>query len=297
MRGPTSVAGSVNMSGMGGAGGGPGGLGPTRAAVPPPSEEDREVCGVSDSVKGEFKSSLHRFCTVITHTIQQLSGDVRLAVPAVTIDDPHAAAGDEEVKAILVDAVEEWTNTITAVVAAASERDKGSRPLQEVEFWRNRSATLSTIYEQLSQPAVKAMLATLELAREPALDAFRAAFAELSKCYVEARDNVKFLNTLERHFKNLATGSLAAMLDTLPSLMNGLRMVWIISRHYNTDEQMLPLMKRIVNELTDRVASEVNVKSILRLARSNPEEALTTMRQARDVLDAWHTTYMAVRER
>jgi hypothetical protein len=53
-------------------------------------------------------------------------------------------------------------------------------------------------------------------------------------------------------------GSLNAILDTIPSLMNGLRMVWIISRHYNTDDQMLPLMKRIVNELVDKVSSDVS---------------------------------------
>ncbi|RYE82098.1 MAG: hypothetical protein EOO65_05935, partial [Methanosarcinales archaeon] len=125
----------------------------------------------------------------------------------------------------------------------------------------------------------------------------QAHYAELSKAYIEARDNVKFLSTLERHFKTLATGSLATIGETLLSLMNGLRMVWIISRHYNTDDQMLPLMKRIVNELVDKVSNEVNIKSILRLARNEPTEALEVMRQAKLVLDTWHSTYMQVRER
>lgn len=31
---------------------------------------------------------------------------------------------------------------------------------------------------------------------------------ELSKLYVEAKDNVKFLATLERHFKNISSGNL-----------------------------------------------------------------------------------------
>jgi hypothetical protein len=71
--------------------------------------------------------------------------------------------------------------------------------------------------------------------------------------YVEAKDNVKFLTTLERHFKNISSGNLTAILDTLPSMMNALRMVWVISRHYNTDDQMLPLMKRIAGEIADKV--------------------------------------------
>jgi dynein heavy chain, axonemal len=57
-------------------------------------------------------------------------------------------------------------------------------------------------------------------------------------CYVR-QDNVKFLTTLERHFKNITVGSFSTILDTLPSLMNAIRMVWIISRHYNTDERMV----------------------------------------------------------
>lgn len=55
--------------GLGGTLGGGGGVGST---IPVPSEEDRQVAMVSDSVKGEFKSALHRFTTIITHTIQQV---------------------------------------------------------------------------------------------------------------------------------------------------------------------------------------------------------------------------------
>lgn len=73
--------------------------------------------------------------------------------------------------------------------------------------------------------------------------------------YVEAKDNVKFLTTLERHFKNISSGNLTAILDTLPSMMNALRMVWVISRHYNTDDQMLPLMRRIASEIADKVCA------------------------------------------
>ena len=47
----------------------------------------------------------------------------------------------------------------------------------------------------------------------------------LLQLYVEAKDNVKFLTTLERHFKNISGGNLTAILDTLPSMMNAIRMV------------------------------------------------------------------------
>ena len=43
------------------------------------------------------------------------------------------------------------------------------------------------------------------------------------------------------------------VIDTLPSMMNALRMVWIISKHYNRDERMVPLMEMIAWELAERV--------------------------------------------
>ena len=87
----------------------------------------------------------------------------------------------------------------------------------------------------------------------------------MTKYYVEAKDNVRFLSTLERHFKNLSQGnSFQIVLDTIPSLMTALHMVWIISRHYNKDERMVPLMEKIAWEVAERVARVINVRRILR---------------------------------
>ena len=49
-------------------------------------------------------------------------------------------------------------------------------------------------------------------------------------------------------------------------MMNFLRMVWVILRHYNTDERMVPLMVCIAWDLCERAARVVNVKSIFRWA-------------------------------
>lgn len=75
---------------------------------------------------------------------------------------------------------------------------------------------------------------------------------------------LRFLSTLERHFKNICYGaSFHVVTETIPSMMNSLRMIWIISRHYNKDERMVPLMERIAWELSERVSKVINVKKIL----------------------------------
>jgi hypothetical protein len=45
------------------------------------------------------------------------------------------------------------------------------------------------------------------------LGSFDHHFSELSKLYFEAKDNVKFLSTLERHFKHLHDGSFQSMIE------------------------------------------------------------------------------------
>ena len=58
---------------------------------------------------------------------------------------------------------------------------------------------------------------------------------------------------MERQFKNLDNEDLTGIEETLPSLMNGLRLVWIISRHYKTDDKMQNLISTITNEIADKV--------------------------------------------
>ena len=57
---------------------------------------------------------------------------------------------------------------------------------------------------------------------------------------VEAKDNVRFLSTLEKHFKTITySKDLPSVTETYKAMMHALRMVWIISRHYNSDERMV----------------------------------------------------------
>ena len=79
---------------------------------------------------------------------------------------------------------------------------QGNGPLAEIDFWRERNAALSALSEQLKLPTVTKMLDVL--AQKPdtsALANFKMSRDELGKYYTEAKDNVRFLTTLERHFK------------------------------------------------------------------------------------------------
>jgi dynein heavy chain len=109
---------------------------------------------------------------------------------------------------------------------------------------------------------------------------------------MQARDNVKFLSTLERHFRSISSGPLTGILDTLPLLMNALRMIWIISRYYSDDAHMGGLFARIANELCDRVNGAIMLHTLFRMPA---DEAVELLRVSKAVLECWQSTYMQVR--
>ena len=182
------------------------------------------------------------------------------------IEDPDVIAKDSNAVSRLEQSMEDWGRLISVTVDEQLKKQPiGNSPLAEIDFWKERNSGLSALYEQLKLPSIQKILAVLRTAHVQSLSNFEYHCLELNKYYLEARDNVKFLGTLERHFKNLAHGSnFSIILETLPSLMNSLRMVWVISRHYNTDERMVPLMMRISWELCERVARVINVRTIFK---------------------------------
>lgn len=195
---------------------------------------------------------------------------MKLEIPDVPLsEDPAQAARNTEIVSKLETAMDFWGNLISDTVDQQLKKQPlGNGPLAEIDFWKERSSGLSALYEQLKLPQVQKVIAILKLANVPSFSNFEYHRSELNKYYLEAKDNVKFLSTLERHLKNLAHGSnFTIVLETIPGLMNSLRMVWVISRHYNTDERMVPLMMRIAWELCERVARIINVKTIFRLER------------------------------
>jgi dynein heavy chain len=79
-----------------------------------------------------------------------------------------------------------------------------------------------------------------------------------------AKDNSKFLNTLERQFKILQSGDLTNIEQCLSSLLNGLRLVFVISRHFKSEEKMSKLLNTIAGEICERVKRKVGIQQLLK---------------------------------
>ncbi|XP_028911199.1 dynein heavy chain 10, axonemal isoform X3 [Ornithorhynchus anatinus] len=246
-------------------------------------------------IRDEFLMHMQKFLNHIQRTMQQLEGEIKLEMPVISLErDVSELAADPEVVESLEQVVINWLKQISSAVDEQLKKSpQGSGPLAEIEFWRERSATLSALTEQTKLPVVKKVLEVIQDAESMLIVNLQPVLADLSKYHLEASDNVRFLSTVERHFKNLTHGTgFNVILDTIPSMMSALRMVWIISRHYNKDERMIPLMERIAWEIAERVCRVVNLRTLFKESR---ESAQTKAADAKNSLLLWKKSYFDVR--
>ena len=75
-------------------------------------------------------------------------------------------------------------------------------------------------------------------------------------------------------------------------MMNGLRLVWTISRHFK-DDPMLNLMQCIANEIADHVEKQIQIKEIFEIP---PLDAMNLIDKGMRVLEKWKSTYNETRK-
>ncbi|XP_071619148.1 dynein axonemal heavy chain 10 isoform X2 [Heliangelus exortis] len=222
-------------------------------------------------------------------------GDIRLRMPTINIDgEVTTLATVPEVVEALESCAVTWKKLISIALEHELKRvPQDNGPLAEVDLWSERIDNLSALIEQTQLPEVQKVLEILQEAKSEHIGDLQVVLSDLRKHQVEAIDNNKLLSTLERHLKKLAYGSgFDVILDTIPSLMNSLRMVWIISWHCNEDERMVPLMERIAWEISRRVYKDVDVHTLFKEDRAAAKKKIV---DAKSTLEQWKKCYFAVR--
>ncbi|XP_044777260.1 dynein axonemal heavy chain 10 isoform X1 [Neomonachus schauinslandi] len=246
-------------------------------------------------IRDEFLMNIQKFANSIQRTMQQLEGEIKLEMPSISLErEVSDLAADPEAIEILEQYVINWLNLISAAVEGQLKKTpQGNGPLAEIEFWRERNATLSALHEQTKLPIVRRVLDVIKESDSMLAANLQPVLTELFKLHMEASDNVRFLSTVERHFKNITHGSsFHVILETIPSMMSALRMVWIISRHYNKDERMIPLMERIAWEIAERVCKVVNLRTLFKENRASAQHKIL---EARNTLHMWKKAYFDTR--
>ncbi|NXM08607.1 DYH10 protein, partial [Tyrannus savana] len=216
-----------------------------------------------------------------------------LDMPAVNLEgEVPVLASDPSVVQSLESCAMTWQKLISTVLREQLKKvPQGDGALAEIDLWREKNAALSDLAEQTKLPEVQKVLEILREAECECVGDLQGALSDLRKYHLEALDNVKFLSALERHLKNLAYGTEAdVVLNTIPSLLNALRMVWVMSRHYNRDERMVPLLERIAWEISTTVSRFVDLPTLFLEDRAAAKKKVT---EGKNILEQWKKCYFA----
>jgi dynein heavy chain len=275
--------------------------------------------------KSSFLDNLSKFDEDLKRKIANLRGDIELRSPQAPFDrieqKPASyakAAKDKMVLEHFQEIVTSWCEVITKYM----EDDPSNTPIEvsvdsgpdiEIEYWSRRMLTLISITEQLkTKPnrVVTGVLKARALRTEPEdakvdenqlseqeqiknlIERWREVDLAITDSLNEAKDNVRFLENLRKVIEPLYEETPSAIADTMPALMNSMKMIHTLSRHYGTEIRMTNLFERITNQLINRCkASIYNGENVPALWQQPAHVVIRKMNESIELYEAYRKHY------
>eukprot|EP00079_Xenopus_tropicalis_P026874 XP_012820905.1 PREDICTED: dynein heavy chain 5, axonemal [Xenopus tropicalis] len=211
------------------------------------------------NVKQDFLGSLEGFVGVLSGAQQSLMDKVNLK-KCETYDlrtlkgpcDYLTVANSSEGLERIEEGMKVWIKQIEQVLAESNQLRKEADdlgPRAELDHWKKRLSKFHYLLDQLKTPEVKAVLGVLTAAKSKLLKIWRLLDTRITDSANEAKDNVKYLYTLEKFCDPLYNSDPVSMIDSIPRLMNAIGMIHNISRYYNTSEKITSLFVKVTNQM------------------------------------------------
>nr|XP_046256822.1 dynein axonemal heavy chain 5 [Scatophagus argus] len=213
----------------------------------------------AQAVKQDFISSLDSFVSVLAGAQESLQEKVTLK-ECDTFDlrmlkgpsDYMAAANSSETTEKIEACVKIWIKQIEQVLAESDQLRKEADdlgPRAELDHWKKRMSRFNYLLDQLKSPDVKAVLGVLLMAKSKLIKSWKELDIRITDAANEAKDNVKYLYSLEKFCDPLYNSDPVSMVDAIPGLINAIRMIHSISRYYNTSEKITSLFVKVTNQM------------------------------------------------
>ncbi|TYZ61865.1 hypothetical protein PybrP1_000798 [[Pythium] brassicae (nom. inval.)] len=241
-----------------------------------------------ESVQKEFTGQFFRFMSSLTETVSRGCGKTVLYLPPVNPDKFNHK--DKDLVQQLESTVIHWTRQIKEVINNQDNAHdaEGAGPLEEIKFWEHRTQDLSGITDQLNRQGVKEIVEILRAAKSSYLQPFETLSQIIKQGSVEANDNLLFLKKLSPVCEDIARAQPDEIPLLLPKLLHLVRLIWTYSRHYNTEDRITSLLRKVSNEIIVVCCKKVALPDIF---DGNVEASITHLEQSIQCGVAWKRIY------
>ena len=229
----------------------------------------KEIWGECDEEQiQEFKKSAEKFEVELDSSIRSLHSSLEECKVdhdrVAQLKKPDPSQGRPQALTQYYDGLmNEWLTKFEKVIDATednknvnddSESHKDDGPEKELQWWRERFQTL-TLYSELIKNNSDFQMVKDYLFKSSGNDdknlqkRYENFENNLTERLNEAKDNVKYLVTLEKFIKPLESGTPEEIMETLPALMNAIKMIHTIARYYKNSQKLTNLFLKITNAM------------------------------------------------
>ncbi|XP_060937369.1 dynein axonemal heavy chain 5 isoform X1 [Limanda limanda] len=210
-------------------------------------------------VKQEFIGSLENFVSVLAGAQESLHEKVTLkdcdTVNLQVLRTPAnylAAANSTDITDKIEACMTVWIKQIETVLAKSEQLRKEADdlgPRAELNQWKKRTSRFNCLVAQLKSADIRAAKGVLLISKSKLIKTWRELDTRITDAANEAKDNVKYLYSLEKFCDPLYNSDPVSMVVAIPGLINAIRMLHSISHYYNTSEKVSSLFVKVTNQM------------------------------------------------
>ncbi|GFY40926.1 dynein-1-alpha heavy chain, flagellar inner arm I1 complex [Trichonephila inaurata madagascariensis] len=242
-------------------------------------------------LSSDFIREMEDFTNSTQQIISQIEKPFMFTLPKLPEDSNlEDLAHETEYVTEAQEITNEWSSVLSNLFQEISEKNPPENSLLgEIEFWKTQQLQLSICTDQMSHSTISKTIKILKLA-EVDIRRFETNATNIEDLLSKVTDNMTYLSLLEQNAKYLLSenskeNSKKVLFDSFVVL----KVAWVQSNYFNTDENMCRLLKGISMLIQNQVKKEAQIDMLFR--KPLPEISKIA-RESIEILEYWKELYL-----
>ena len=243
-----------------------------------------------ENIKKDLLEQTHKFMANLTEIVSQRKGATELYIPIDNMEDDPGNNDMKDRNHRLKEVLSHWTKQIRDLINNQTNQSDSDNagPLEEIANWNLRMDNLINIKKQLDQPKLRRILDILKQADPKNLSTFNELVNQITGGAEEAEDNLKYLQSLQVPCTEMAKATPSTIVAILPRILNCVRLIKEMSKHYHADDKISGLLRKISNEIINRCKKCISLDDML---RGDVHKCIKDLKEAIACCVAWRSIY------